>query len=225
MHPAALSQSTIDRMVQRRGRLHAFETIDPSKTALIVIDMQNCFCAPRSAGEVPLAREIVPNINDLAKVLRRAGGLVAWVQMTVKSKADWPVFLDTLVSADIGENYLQGLLPGGEGQKLWSQMQAEPQDLFVEKNRFSAFLPSACDLAAQLRERSVDTVLIVGTLTNVCSESSARDAAMMDFKTIMVSDANACRSDEAHTATLDTFFQVFGDVYTTQELIALISRA
>lgn len=225
MHPTALSQTTIDRVTKRRGSVHAFKEIEPTKTALVVIDMQNCFCKPGSAGEVPLAREIVPNINKLAKQLRSAGGVVAWVQMTVKNKADWPIFLDLLVDEELAAHYLQDLLPGGEGQKLWPEMQTESPDLFVEKNRFSAFLPSACNLGAQLRGRGIDTVIIVGTLTNVCSESSGRDAAMSDFKTIIVSDGNACRSDDDHLATLNTFMQVFGDVYSTDELVAMIQDA
>ena len=70
-------------------------------------------------------------------------------------------------------------------------MQPAAGDVYIFKNRFSAFLPTSSDIAEQLRRRGIDTVIIVGTLTNVCCESSGRDAAMMDFKTIMISDANA----------------------------------
>ena len=66
-------------------------------------------------------------------------------------------------------------------------------------------------------------MLITGTLTNVCCESSARDAAMMDFKTIMVSDANAALTDEAHNMTLTNFIQTFGDVRTTDEVIGMLN--
>jgi ureidoacrylate peracid hydrolase len=64
-----------------------------------------------------------------------------------------------------------------------------------------------------------DTVLITGTVTNVCCESSARDAMMLNFKTIMVSDGNAARTDEEHNATLSTFLAIFGDVMDTEFLI------
>ena len=73
-----------------------------------------------------------------------------------------------------------------------------------------------------LRRRGIDTVIITGTLTNVCCESSGRDAAMMDFKTIMVSDANAALTDEAHLMTLTTFIQTFGDVRSTDEMIGML---
>ena len=92
----------------------------------------------------------------------------------------------------------------------------------MPKNRFSAFLPSASALAGMLKSRGIESVLIGGTLTNVCCEASARDAAMQDFKTTIVSDANAARSDGEHLATLITFIQSFGDVRTADDLIALL---
>jgi ureidoacrylate peracid hydrolase len=188
----------------------------------VVVDMQNCFCAEGAAGEVPLAKELVPNINLLARETRAAGGVVVWVQSALHKKEDWPVFLDTLVKPEVADHFVADLMPGGEGHKLWPSLEPEPNDLFVTKNRFSAFLPSACNLPQVLRERGIDTVLITGTLTNVCSESSARDAAMSDFKTIMISDGNATRTDEDHLATLRTFIAVFGDVRTSAETVALL---
>ncbi len=222
MHPSDLPQEFLDRLVQRRGRMHAFEAIESHKTALVVVDMQNCFCAPGAAGEVPLAKGLAPNINRLARQTRASGGVVVWVQSSISRKEDWPVFLDTLIKPHLADHYVSDLTPGGEGFKLWPALEPEPNDLFVTKNRFSAFLPSACDLPQILRGRGIDTVLITGTLTNVCSESSARDAAMSDFKTIMISDGNATRSDEDHLATLRTFIAVFGDVRTTDQTVALL---
>ena len=222
MHPTDFPQDFLDRLVQRRGRVHGFEAIELRKTALVVVDMQNCFCAAGAAGEVPLAKELVPNINLLARETRAAGGVVAWVQSALYKKEDWPVFLDTLVKPEVADHFVSDLMPGGEGHKLWPSLEPETNDLFVTKNRFSAFLPSACNLPQVLRERSIDTVLITGTLTNVCSESSARDAAMSDFKTIMISDGNATRTDEDHLATLRTFIAVFGDVRTSAETVALL---
>jgi ureidoacrylate peracid hydrolase len=212
----------IDRIVERRGRLHGFERIDAARTALVVVDMQNVFCAPGAPVEVPLARDIVPNINRLARATREAGGLVVWVQMTMKSREEWALVLDNLLSAETGERVLAAIKPGSEGHALWPQMQPAPEDIHVAKNRFSAFLPSSSDIAEQLRSRGIDTVIITGTLTNVCCESSGRDAAMMDFKTIMVSDANAALTDEAHLTTLTNFIQTFGDVRSTEEMIGLL---
>ena len=69
-----------------------------------------------------------------------------------------------------------------------------------------------------LRSLGIDTLLITGTKTNVCCESTARDAMMMDFKVVMVSDACAALSDEEHRATLETIIQQFGDVLSVNEI-------
>jgi ureidoacrylate peracid hydrolase len=225
MHSTTLPQGVLDRIALRRGGLYAFETIDPRKTALVVVDMQNAFCAAGAAGEVALAKEIVPNINRLAREMRAAAGTVVWVQTSLQRREDWPVFLNMLLLPDVADRYVRDLRPGGEGYKLWPKLEAEAGDLYVTKNRFSAFLPSACKLPEILRARGIDTVLIVGTLTNVCCESSARDASMSDFRTIMVSDANACRSDDEHVASLSTFFQVFGDVRSAEQVVSLLRKS
>ena len=75
-----------------------------------------------------------------------------------------------------------------------------------------------------LHSRGIDTVLVAGTATNVCCESTARDAMMLNFKTIMVSDALAARSDELHAASLTAFYSKFGDVQTAAEVLQSLDR-
>ena len=222
MHPTEIPAQIVDRIVTRRGRLHGFEHVESKKTALVVVDMQNVFCAEGAAVEVPTAREIVPNINRLARATRDNGGLVVWVQMTVPRHEDWALVLDNLVTPEVGAATLAGIKTGSEGHKLWPKMEPAPGDLYVAKNRFSAFLPSSSNIAEILRGRGVEYVIITGTLTNVCCESSARDAAMMDFKTFMVSDANAAITDDAHVATLTSFIGSFGDVRSTDEMVSML---
>ncbi len=224
MHPTQLPAHVIDRIVFRRGRLHGFEQIDASRTALVVVDMQNVFCAEGAAVEVPNAREIVPNINRLAQATRAAGGLVAWVQMTVARREEWALVLDNLLTPATAERVLESIKPGSEGHALWPAMKPEAGDLYIAKNRYSAFLPSSSNIAQDLRSRGIESVIIVGTLTNVCCESSARDAAMQDFRTFMISDANAARTDEEHMATLVNFIQTFGDVRTTDEMVFMLEN-
>ena len=80
------------------------------------------------------------------------------------------------------------------------------------------------DLLGQLlAERGIDTVLITGTVTNVCCESSARDAATLGYRVVMVADANSARRDEDHNATLYTVYRTFGDVRTTDDVVALLN--
>ena len=147
MHPVALPPELVERVRARRGRLHPFETLSPQRTAFVVIDMQNAFCAPGAAIEVPGARSIVHNINRLAQAMRSSGGLVAWVQMTIKDAAEWPLFLSTLVDEANSARILAELRPGSDGHKLWPELVVEAADLVVPKNRFSAFLPAASALS------------------------------------------------------------------------------
>ena len=85
-------------------------------------------------------------------------------------------------------------------RSLWPELDVRPQDEIIEKYRFSGFLPGTSELPDRLRTRGFDTVLITGTVTNVCCESSARDAMMTSFKTIMVSDGNSAMTRAEHDA-------------------------
>ena len=226
MHTFVLPPHVLDNIAKRRGgRSHLFERLDPAKTALVVIDMQNYFVAPGMAGEVPVAREIVPNINRLAGALRAAGGRVAWVTNNFPDDIteSWSVMMMEMFSPERRAAMLEHLREGGEGHPLWPELVTAPEDWQLYKNRFSAFIQGSSDIEAQLRAEGRDTVVITGTLTNVCCESSARDAMMLNFKTVMVSDANAALTDEDHNYSLGALVQVFADVMSTDEVIARLT--
>lgn len=220
-----IPKSITDRIATLRPRLHPFDRIEPAKTALVVIDLQNMFMAEGAIYEVPSARAIVGNVNRLADALRRAGGLVVWVQMKYDPADPWRNFYDNMLKPETAKAVQAALTPGSPGFDLFPALEPKDGDLYVEKTRFSAFLPNSSDIAAQLRARGIDTVLVTGTVTNTCCESSARDAMMMDFKTIMIEDANAAPVAEAHNAALANFLQVLGDVRATEEVVALLARA
>ena len=88
------------------------------------------------------------------------------------------------------------------------------------KNRYSALIPGSSQLERILRGMGIDTILIAGTKTNVCCELTARDAMMLDFKTVMVEDCRAALSDDEHRAALENMIQQFGDVMTSKETVA-----
>jgi ureidoacrylate peracid hydrolase len=211
-----------DAILRKRERIHIYDKLEPKKTALVVIDMQKAFCQPGGVLSVDSARAIVPNVNSLARGLRAAGGSVFWIRMTIESEARWPIYLGDIVTRrDSIDKIVQDLTPAGEGNRLWPELDVQEGDTVLPKDRFSAFLPKACKLMEHLDARGIDTVVIVGTLTNVCCESSARDAAMHDYKVIFASDANAARDEAAHQSSLDMVAQCFGDVRSTQEILAL----
>ena len=113
---------------------------------------------------------------------------------------------------------------GTKGHDLWPDLDVRPEDEIVRKYRFSAFLPGTSELPYRLRARGFDTVLITGTVTNVCCESSARDAMMSNFKTIMITDGNAAMTPEEHQASLIAFYLIFGDVMDTDFAIQRLTR-
>ncbi|WP_343242219.1 isochorismatase family cysteine hydrolase [Streptomyces sp. SID9727] len=170
----------------------------------------------------PYVRGIVPNIGRIAAALRIADGLVAWVLPVseaplgrVSGEFYGPVVSQTFAAT------------GGEGPprtRVWHAFGVRPDDLVVEKTAYRAFFPGRCVLPELLAEREIDTVVITGALTNVCCESSARDAATNGLGVLMVADANAARRDRDHNATLHTIYRSFGDVRTTDEVLDLIGR-
>lgn len=217
-----ISQHIIDRVVARRGQLHLFDSLDPARTAMVVIDMQKTFCEPGAPAEVPASRDIIEPINRLAAGLRAAGGTVIWcthANVGVGSNSDWRNFFDHFVSDDLRSRTIESLSPGGSGQEIWAELDVVETDLKLFKNRYSALVPGSSQLERMLRSLDLDTLLICGTKTNVCCESTARDAMMMDFKVVMVADGTAALSDQEHQASLENIIQQFGDVLTVDEIL------
>jgi ureidoacrylate peracid hydrolase len=227
MHDVTIPKDLIERVERRRGRRHLYETLVPGRTALVVIDMQNAFVAEGAPLEAPEARTIVPNINRLAEAVRAAGGTVVWVQLTVERDGPhaFPFYYRWFFLPENAEAHIDSLSAGKLLHALYPALDRRETDLTVRKYRFSAMLPGASDLAETLRSRGIDTMLIAGTLTNVCCESTARDAMMQSFRVIMVEDANAALTDAEHLAGLTTIFPYFGDVRVTDEVIGLLARA
>ena len=221
VHPVTIRKEIADRVLARRGRYHLFDRLDPARTALVAIDMQNTFCAPGAPAEVPAARGIVEPLNALTAGLRALGVPVIWVlhaNERVGGKSDWELFFNTIVADEVREKNMESLIPAK--QSVWSGLVTNPADKTVLKNRYSALIPGSSPLDGVLRGLGIDTILIAGTKTNVCCESTARDAMMLDFKVVLVEDCCAALSDEEHRGALENIIQQFGDVMTGTEVLA-----
>ena len=220
MHQVTIRREIVERVMARRGRLHWFDALEPAKTALAVIDMQPAFCAPGAPAEVPVARAVVPNINRLARGLRERGVVVIWVlhaNAHHQGRSDWEVFYNHVVADLLRRQTIEALAPGR--QRVWEGLEVRAEDLTVVKNRYSAFIAGSSSLERVLRNLGVDTLLVAGTKTNVCCESTARDAMMLDFKVALVEDCCAALTDDEHRTTLENVIQQFGDVLTATEVI------
>ena len=224
MHKFTMPQWATDRVMERRGKLHIYDNLKPEHTALVVVDLQNGFMLPEySPRPVDTAAGTVPNVNKLAETLRATGGKVVWIKNTVddRSLGEWSNWYD-MGKPEWSRQRAETFREGAAGHAIYSDLVVKPDDDIVHKFRFSSFLPESSDLVLRLRKGGYDTVLIVGTVTNVCCESSARDAMMMNFRTIMVSDGNSAFSDHEHTATLAAFYGIFGDVMPTDMVCDLL---
>ncbi|MBO6562731.1 MAG: cysteine hydrolase [Nisaea sp.] len=226
MHKIEIPQRVVESVVARRGTAHPFADLDPAKTALIVVDLQNGFMMDGVAHALcTMAREIVPNVNRLASAVRETGGQVFWIQNTHDESCleSWSN-MHAMTLPEKTAKRIESMSEGTLGHELWADLDVKLEDTKVLKYRYSAFLPGYSDLPDILRARGLDTVLITGTVTNVCCESSARDAMMTNFKTIMVTDGNAATSDEEHNSSLINFYLTFGDIMSTDEVIDCLTK-
>ena len=221
MHKIALPPEIVARVARRRGAVDMFPVLEPRRCALLAIDMQNLFLEPGAPLEIPFARALVPGLNRMARALRRTGGSVVWVRnaFDARTLASWSVFFGAINTPDLSRRVLEGLAPGSHGQALWRDLETAPGDMIAEKDRYSAFHSPVSTLDRDLRARGVDTVLIAGTLTNVCCETTARDAMQLDYKVVMLADGCATRTDDEHNASLGAILNNFGDVAAIDQTI------
>lgn len=227
MHKIALPAEIVARVARRRGAVDMFPVLDPRRCALLAIDMQNLFLEPGAPLEIPFARALVPGLNRMARALRATDGTVVWVRNAFDSRtlAAWSVFFAAINTPELSRRVLEGLAPGSHGQALWPGLEVHGDDMIADKDRYSAFHCPASTLDRDLRARGIDTVLIAGTLTNVCCETTARDAMQLDYKVVMLADGCATRTDDEHNASLGAILNNFGDVATIDQVIARLGPA
>ncbi len=226
MHKYVVPEAIRARVVRLQGKPFALERIDTARTALVVIDMQNYYMAEGFPNESPVARAVVPNVNRLASALRSAGGRVVWVQTdSAEALAKWGNHHRYKLTPQNAQRRIEKLSATDEGFKLYKTLEPKPEDLYVRKIKFSAMIGDSSNLDRVLREHGIEVLLIAGTKTNVCCDSTARDASMMEYRVAMISDSTATLSDEEHAAALNNFQVSFGDVMTVDEALARLAPA
>lgn len=226
MHQFAMPREYVERVTARQGRPHTCESFEGPKTALVVVDMQHYFMSEPYQAACPIAQEIVPNVNRLAEAIRKAGGKVVWIQ----NLAPWQS-LESWRTAQ--ERYteekriarMEAMQRDAHGFQLWPELDVRDEDERVIKRRYSAFIQGSSNIENVLRDNGVETIIVTGVATNVCCESTARDAMMLNYRTMMVADGCATATDEEHAATLGNFYLYFGDVQTTDDIIARLEAS
>jgi ureidoacrylate peracid hydrolase len=227
MHAAGILDAVRERAARNRGGVAVFDRLSPRRTAHIVVDLQNGFMGQGQVAEVPMARAIVPNVNRISAALRASGGVVIYTQHTADAEAirTWSVFFEHFFTPERRARFIETFTPGNPGHALWPELDVAEPDVVVIKRRFGAFVPGSSDLHARLQERGIDTLIISGTVSQVCCESTARDAMMMNYKVFFITDACAAPTEAEHGGTLSAMAHTFCDVRDTRSVLGLIAAA
>jgi len=183
------------------------------KCALLVIDMQNDFVREGAIMEVPEARAQVGRIAGLIDACREKDVPVIY---TVHETD--PVF-NPLEIATFPHLAEAGMRKGTDGIEVFEELAPADGEYVLRKRRYSAFFQT--DLELVLRNSGVDTVIICGTVSNICCESTARDAYFRDFKVVFGTDVNSALSKEVHDAVLANM-RLFGRVMKSVDIISAL---
>src|SRR5438132_3479684 len=162
------------------------DVIDPKKTAMIVVDMQNDFVAPGAAMETPAARAVVPRLTEALKICRDAGiKIIYTAHVHRRDGSDMGLFDD--MHAPIAKR--AALVDGTPGVEIYPELAPASGEHVIKKHRYSGFFGTDLDII--LREWGIDTVIISGTTTENCCQATARDAMFRNYRVVFLSDATA----------------------------------
>lgn len=187
--------------------------IEPRHTALVLIDLQQGIvsrpCAPHTGAQV------VHNAARLATRLRSLGATIVLVRV-----AFHPDSKDALrPPADVVSPFNPAALPANWAE-LMPELDGQPNDVIITKRQWGAFHGTELDL--QLRRRGVRTIVLGGISTNIGVESTARGAYEHGYAQVLVEDAMASHSAEAHEFAMKNIFPRIGQVRSTAEVLAAL---
>jgi biuret amidohydrolase len=204
--------------------------IIPEKTAVLVVDMQNDFVQEGAPIEIPRARAMVPRLNRLLDVCRTHQILVIYIHHVIRGG---DIDAGRLADHHAAIRQNKAIIAGTPNVEIYEGLKPQPGDLVVAKPRYSAFYGT--DLEAILRSKGIDTLLISGTATHVCCDSTARDAFSRDYKVIFLSDGTATRdlpdlgfgpvsAEEIQKVVLTVLAMSFAQVSSIDQVIAEIKQ-
>ena len=197
------------------------QMIDPTRTALAVIDIQGDFAAPDGAmAKVGCDFSDVESVIDRAQALiaaaRTAGAAVMFARVVTNPEGD-AANLKALYRRKGYPDDAVGVCRAGTPGAAYYRVKPEPGDIQIEKPLFSSFVGT--DLEAQLRARGVDTLVFAGLTTDCCVDCTARDAFHRGFHVFVVEDACSAYGDELHRAALMGLEKNVGLLTTTDEVV------
>lgn len=202
------------------------EKVDPRHCALLLVDVQNDFCAEggamhREGHDVALVQRMLPRLERLLEQARAAEVKVIWIRNIYNSAPNHylsEVWLEQAQRRRNGAYVSFPVCEAGEWNGDFYRVRPLPDEVIVSKHRFGAF--EGTDLDLILRSNGIRTVIVTGVATNVCCETTARQAFLKDYYVVFSSDCNATFTQAAHDATLANIDLFFGQVATADEIAA-----
>ena len=207
---------------------HLHELIEPTRSALLIIDMQNDFCSPdgsaaQAGADVSMYTEIVPRIAAVASACRKIEVPVIHIRMTAlpNGQSDSPAWIRLRMRASQYQPKSDDLWPfaieGTRGAEFVTELQPQPGDLVVTKYRSSAFWQTELDII--LSAAGITTVIVAGATTEGCVESTVRDAGFHDYFPVVLSDCVGSDVRALHDASLLVMSAYRADVATHGEVV------
>lgn len=198
-------------------------SLDPKNTWLLVIDVQNDYCHDRgSFGQsgFPLRdiQTMVPRLASFIGEARQAGVRVVFIRTEHGEWTNSPIWV-TRRARRAGPKAPPICVEGSWGAEFY-QVEPVPADRVVTKHRYSAFIDTELDLI--LRSHRAAHLLFTGVATNVCVESTLRDAFMKDYLVTLVEDCCAATTPEEHRGTIVNVSKYFGDVRSSRDVLAAL---
>jgi ureidoacrylate peracid hydrolase len=196
----------------------------PGKIALVNVDMQNCF-VENSPIAAPGGIEVLGRINRLIEACRANGVVIIHTAHVVR-----PDGSNIGVMGEIIPPVNDGVInKGAPSAALHGGLDFQDGDIVLDKPRFGSF--HGTDLELILRSQGIDTIIVTGICTNICCETTAREANVRDFHVFFLSDGTATfgigdlSADDIQAATCATLGFAFAQVLTIDEMIGKIEAA
>lgn len=188
-------------------------------TAVLVIDMQNVFCAegypPDREVDKTMIRAMIPRLEQFLTKVRRKNVTIVFIR-TVMNEGDFSSPIKELCIRHYGHEVAYCMEDSWEAE-FTPEIQPEANEIVIEKTRYSAFVKT--DLDARLRELGIDTLIVTGVAANVCVETTCRDGFMRDYYIVVPNDLVATLSEEFHRCALSNLDRWFATVTSSAELL------
>jgi ureidoacrylate peracid hydrolase len=224
----AAAHAVAERMTHRPLLTTLEQKIEPTHAALLVVDMQNDFCAAGGmmdleGADLRTVQAMAERLPDVLDAARSAGVLVVFIRNVYSTERNVylsDVWLEQMLRRR-GDSYTVRDVCGADSWQgdFYGRIEPRPVEPIVTKHRYGAFHNT--DLETILRVHGIRTVVLTGVATNACVETTAREAFVRDYYVVFTADGTACYSDDAHEATLRTIDKYFGVVASLDDVIGV----